>query len=95
MNTLKQMKDFPISDREETLQLAYSLHPEAETDVEAVDLLSQDLYKKIQEEMDSKPGNEQYDEIKYYGYLKFLLHELNNEEINKQSSFTIKPKGAA
>lgn len=82
------MKNF---DREDMVQQCRERHPEAESDIVAVDLTAQELYKVIQNDIAKGVAvKNQYDEIEKYSYLKTLRQTLLNEEIEKQSSHKIK-----
>src|SRR5665647_3594692 len=86
---LMPAKPYPCNDRETTLTFVRESQPEAENDIVAVDLYSQDLYKKIQKDQQENRISpiDQYDEIEFYGYLKALRMDLINDEVNKFSSF--------
>jgi cell fate (sporulation/competence/biofilm development) regulator YlbF (YheA/YmcA/DUF963 family) len=86
---MKQKKHYPVNNPEETIITAQNAHPEAETEVEAVDLLAQDIYKQIRFKMGQNKGVYLKDEIEYYGYLQSLRTELNNREIQKISGYKI------
>ena len=82
-------KPYPVNNREATVDFAVNMYPQAENELVAVDLLSQYLYKYIQGKMERKePAKSQFDDIEFYGYLKGLINELRNEEVNKHSSYT-------
>ena len=84
-------KPYPVNDPETVLVFAKEAHPEAENDIQALDLYAQDLYKKIQKDRErGAKANDQYDEIAFYGYLGRLRTEIMQKTIINESSYKIK-----
>lgn len=84
MNILKQSDQLLIEQARER-------HPEAENDIEAVDLTAQDVYKTIQQWYNEHSTETELNaSIELYGRLNFIRMELNNQQINKLSSFEVK-----
>lgn len=68
--------------------------PEAENDIEAVDLTAQDIYKQIQKEFEAgKTSHDLSEEIALYGHLQYIREELNNNQIHNLSSYEVEGTG--
>jgi len=68
------------------IEECHRLFPEAISEVEAVDLAAQNLYKEIRENFGITSSDNQL-RISKYNYLKDLRAHLNNKRISELSSF--------
>lgn len=65
-------------------------HPEAISEVEAVDLEAQAVYKDMQKDFGTKPMDQVQVKISKYNYLRDLRSDLNRRRIEEMSSFARK-----
>lgn len=86
-------KPFPVNNEAETIGIAKEAFPDAENDLVAVDMLAQDIYKFIRNnENNSNPAIDLYDEIEFYGYLQYLRKTIFKRMIEEDSEFKIKER---
>lgn len=64
------------------------MHPDAASEVEAVDLEAQRVYKELQDEFGIVGMDKLQKKITLYNYLRELRSDLNNKRIEALSSFS-------